>query len=63
MQDEQRCLFCKDGTYRLFADTSTAMGRNVAENLGIRPHGAGRILLKKCDRCDNIQIFKPKIER
>jgi len=59
MQDESKCLICGEGTYRLYADTLTAIGRNAAENLGIRPHGAGRILLKQCDRCGNIQIFKP----
>ena len=59
-QDEQKCLLCKEGVYRLFGDTSIPLGRNSIENFGIRPHGAGRLILKKCDTCGNIQIFKPK---
>lgn len=55
-----KCVICKTGKYQIYADSSKPLGRNSIENFGIRPHGAGRLILKKCDTCGNIQIFKVK---
>lgn len=59
MTDEQKCLLCKTGTYKLYANTDTPKGRAVIENAGIRPAGGARLVIQRCDHCGHLLIIKP----
>lgn len=58
-RDETKCVLCKKGVYRLFADTDSAGGRAVCYNAGFRPSGSRRLVIKRCDHCGHLVILKP----
>lgn len=53
-----KCLACGQADYRILADTIDQKGRAALESvLGLRPHGARRIVAEVCPACGHVNIF------
>jgi serine/threonine protein kinase len=57
----QLCMYCADGFYRPLADADSRAGADLTPvtNFGITPVGAPDWIILACDKCGNVQLFRP----
>lgn len=60
---EQRCAFCRSGTYRIAVNTIKSGNPTEVHNFGFSSVGNAKWLIMCCDRCGNVQAFRKDTAR